>query len=85
MMHNNDAFAARSFICPICQEEVSTVQVTKCGHIFHKECIIKAIKVQNRCPSEGSCVVWCVHHTVLVWGGGARVLKSQGGRWGPES
>ncbi|XP_074597757.1 uncharacterized protein LOC141852596 [Brevipalpus obovatus] len=48
---------ARIIKCSICLEDESTIQSaggqivsTVCGHVFCKECIVKAIKNQRMCP-----------------------------------
>eukprot|EP00112_Aurelia_sp_Birch-Aquarium-sp1_P024010 Seg7397.1 transcript_id=Seg7397.1/GoldUCD/mRNA.D3Y31 product="RING finger protein 145" protein_id=Seg7397.1/GoldUCD/D3Y31 len=37
-------------ICPICLEELHSARITPCSHIFHKLCLKKWLKIQNRCP-----------------------------------
>ena len=37
-------------ICPICLEELHSARITRCSHIFHKLCLKKWLKIQNRCP-----------------------------------
>lgn len=40
-----------SFNCPICISPFVEETSTKCGHIFCKACIKKAIKAQSKCPT----------------------------------
>ena len=42
----------KKYTCPICLELVSkeTIDITYCGHIFHKECLENAKKVKCECP-----------------------------------
>lgn len=37
--------------CPICMEVLSTPEITKCGHQFHKQCLDRWKKTANTCPS----------------------------------
>lgn len=39
------------FNCPICMSLLTEETSTKCGHIFCKECISKAITSQSKCPT----------------------------------
>ncbi|KAF7845584.1 E3 ubiquitin-protein ligase RNF4-like [Senna tora] len=39
------------FNCPICMGPLVEEMSTRCGHIFCKNCIKAAIKVQNKCPT----------------------------------
>ncbi|KAJ6426346.1 hypothetical protein OIU84_022038 [Salix udensis] len=43
--------AAPSFRCPICMDELEEATTTKCGHVFCKNCIKKALAVQKKCPT----------------------------------
>ena len=39
--------------CAICLEKIDTEKnfvVTKCGHNFHSDCLIKALEKNNKCP-----------------------------------
>ncbi|XP_014668463.1 PREDICTED: E3 ubiquitin-protein ligase RFWD2-like isoform X2 [Priapulus caudatus] len=38
------------FLCPICFEIIEEAHMTKCGHSFCYQCIIKALDINNRCP-----------------------------------
>lgn len=38
------------FLCPICFELISEAHITKCGHTFCYQCIIKSIETTKRCP-----------------------------------
>lgn len=42
----------KKYTCPICLDLVNkdTIQITFCGHIFHKECIEEAKNVKPECP-----------------------------------
>jgi rubrerythrin len=42
----------KKYTCPICIDLVSkeTIQITFCGHIFHKECIDEVKRVKPECP-----------------------------------
>ncbi|XP_065876692.1 uncharacterized protein [Euphorbia lathyris] len=40
-----------TFNCPICMSPFTEETSTKCGHIFCKNCIKSAIKVQPKCPT----------------------------------
>ncbi|KAL5070829.1 hypothetical protein RYX36_021716 [Vicia faba] len=37
--------------CPICMDSIEEEMATRCGHIFCKFCIKKAIKAQGKCPA----------------------------------
>ncbi|KAL9239133.1 hypothetical protein vseg_013482 [Gypsophila vaccaria] len=39
------------FTCPVCMSPLEEEMTTKCGHIFCKACIKKAISVQGKCPT----------------------------------
>ncbi|KAK9757192.1 hypothetical protein RND81_01G147100 [Saponaria officinalis] len=39
------------FSCPVCMSPLEEEMTTKCGHIFCKACIKKAIAVQGKCPT----------------------------------
>ncbi|KAJ6307885.1 hypothetical protein OIU76_017632 [Salix suchowensis] len=43
--------AAPAFRCPICMDELEEATTTKCGHVFCKNCIKKALAVQKKCPT----------------------------------
>ncbi|KAI5601154.1 hypothetical protein POPTR_001G082200v4 [Populus trichocarpa] len=43
--------AAPAFRCPICMDELQEATSTKCGHVFCKNCIKKALAVQKKCPT----------------------------------
>lgn len=36
--------------CPICAEQLNDNHTLKCGHIYHKKCIINWCKINNSCP-----------------------------------
>lgn len=40
-----------NFSCPVCMGPLTEETSTKCGHIFCKECINKAIAAQRKCPT----------------------------------
>lgn len=42
----------KKYTCPICMELVdkTTIDITYCGHIFHKECLTESKKRKNECP-----------------------------------
>lgn len=42
----------KKYTCPICLDLVNkdTIQITFCGHIFHKDCIEEVKKVKPECP-----------------------------------
>lgn len=42
----------KKYTCPICLDMVSkeTIQITYCGHIFHKECLNESKQVKAECP-----------------------------------
>ncbi|KZV39074.1 hypothetical protein F511_30447, partial [Dorcoceras hygrometricum] len=40
-----------TFNCPICMGPLLEETSTKCGHIFCKVCITKAIAAQHKCPT----------------------------------
>jgi hypothetical protein len=42
----------KKYTCPVCLDLVNkeTIQITFCGHIFHKECIEEVKKVKPECP-----------------------------------
>ena len=37
--------------CPICMCEFEDTVMTKCGHLFCKECILESLNVNNLCPT----------------------------------
>lgn len=37
--------------CSICLENPNECIQLKCGHVFHKSCITKWLKVKNNCPN----------------------------------
>ncbi|XP_059607410.1 E3 ubiquitin-protein ligase COP1-like isoform X1 [Phlebotomus argentipes] len=37
-------------LCPICFEMISEAHITKCGHTFCYQCIVKSIESTKRCP-----------------------------------
>ena len=37
-------------VCAICLDEMQTARMTPCNHIFHKLCLKKWLKIQNKCP-----------------------------------
>ena len=40
--------------CPICSEEIkdeAQIKATKCGHLFHKDCLNQWTSQNNSCPS----------------------------------
>jgi len=36
--------------CPICYEDIAEPVMTKCGHIFCKNCIVSSLRNANKCP-----------------------------------
>ena len=44
-------------ICPICLEGMHSARITPCSHIFHKLCLKKWLKIQNRCPLCQSVII----------------------------
>lgn len=38
------------YLCPICFELISEAHITKCGHTFCYQCIVKCIETSRRCP-----------------------------------
>ena len=39
------------YLCSICFEGmVSDLSVTKCAHLFHKECLVKCLQDEKACP-----------------------------------
>ncbi|KAH9495543.1 coatomer subunit alpha [Bulinus truncatus] len=42
--------ANSDFICPICFDIIDEAYMTKCGHSFCHECIVKSLERNNRCP-----------------------------------
>ena len=38
------------FLCPICFEMLSEAHMTKCGHTFCYNCILRSLEQSNRCP-----------------------------------
>lgn len=38
------------FSCPVCFNLIEEAHITKCGHTYCYNCIIKAIELQKRCP-----------------------------------
>lgn len=46
--------------CGICLENISNISKTECNHFFHKECLLKWIKVgKNSCPICRSTLYKC--------------------------
>lgn len=45
---NND------YLCPICMELITEAHITRCGHTFCYQCIVKAIETSSRCASCSS-------------------------------
>ena len=43
----------KKYTCPICLDLVDkeTIDLTYCGHIFHKECLKESKKVKMECPT----------------------------------
>ena len=43
----------KTYTCPICLDLVDkdTIEITLCGHTFHKECLANAKAVKNECPT----------------------------------
>jgi UDP-2,3-diacylglucosamine pyrophosphatase LpxH len=43
----------KEYTCPICLDLVDkdTIDITICGHTFHKECLIQSKEVKNECPT----------------------------------
>ncbi len=42
----------KKYTCPVCLDLVNkdTIEITYCGHIFHKECLNNSKKVKMECP-----------------------------------
>lgn len=38
------------FLCPICFELISEAHITKCGHTYCYQCIMRSIETSKRCP-----------------------------------
>ena len=36
--------------CPICWDKKCDIQLTRCGHFYHEECIKKWLEFHNSCP-----------------------------------
>lgn len=43
----------KKYTCPICIDMVdkNTIDITYCGHIFHKDCLKESKKHKNECPT----------------------------------
>ncbi|KAJ6388423.1 hypothetical protein OIU77_026901 [Salix suchowensis] len=54
--------AASVFCCPICMDEMKEATSTKCGHVFCKNCIEKALAVQKKCPT---CRTKCIAKSIF--------------------
>lgn len=50
MLSNNDTLEKMQLKCTICLDVMTRVHSAKCGHIFHRECIHRAIQSTKRCP-----------------------------------
>ncbi|XP_011022394.1 PREDICTED: polyadenylation factor subunit 2-like isoform X2 [Populus euphratica] len=50
------------FCCPICMDEMKEATSTKCGHVFCKSCIEKALAVQKKCPT---CRMKCIAKSIF--------------------
>lgn len=53
---------APGFCCPICMDEMKEATSTKCGHVFCKSCIEKALAVQKKCPT---CRMKCIAKSIF--------------------
>ncbi|KAG6781241.1 hypothetical protein POTOM_014132 [Populus tomentosa] len=53
---------APGFCCPICMDEMKEATSTKCGHVFCKSCIEKALAVQKKCPT---CRMKCLAKSIF--------------------
>ncbi|KAL4468182.1 hypothetical protein ABPG72_017163 [Tetrahymena utriculariae] len=40
----------KEFECTVCQLYIKQAHITKCGHVFCKECILESINRHHRCP-----------------------------------
>ena len=53
--HNDVKINSNFFIntteCIICSETFKNCHITKCGHSFCEECILKCINLHNCCPT----------------------------------
>ena len=46
----------KDFICSICHENMlDDLRSTKCGHMFHPNCIMQWLKVKDSCPLCNTC------------------------------
>lgn len=51
------------FLCPICFDLIKEAHITKCGHTFCYQCIIKSIDTLHRCPNCGT--ILATHDTIF--------------------
>ncbi|XP_062561026.1 E3 ubiquitin-protein ligase COP1-like isoform X1 [Armigeres subalbatus] len=41
---------SNDFLCPICFDVITEAHITKCGHTFCYNCIVKSIEMTKKCP-----------------------------------
>lgn len=49
------------FLCPICFDLIVEAHITRCGHTFCHNCIIKSIEALKRCPKCNSSLLSAEH------------------------
>eukprot|EP00794_Sanderia_malayensis_P005312 gene5313-5981_t len=47
---DQEQIEGRNDVCAICLDDMHAARVTPCNHIFHKVCLRKWLKIQNKCP-----------------------------------
>ncbi len=46
----SEEIEGRDDVCAICLDELVAARITPCNHLFHKICLKKWLKIQNKCP-----------------------------------
>ncbi|RLU25395.1 hypothetical protein DMN91_001551 [Ooceraea biroi] len=41
---------SNDYMCPICFDLIDTAYITRCGHTFCHNCIVKCLEIKDRCP-----------------------------------
>ena len=66
-LHNSAVFERSGYTCSVCLDALEQEkQVTKCGHIFHKKCIVACIKAHHKCPICQKKLTQRDHHPLFI-------------------